>query len=89
MDRVPDVRQNDESVHTDPGDNAVTTLPEGWPVSSYDTYKEAQQTSTPWQTTTSGFGGVTIVGLDPVLVERVGAHLTWRRVPPIGALSGA
>jgi len=64
-------------------------LPDGWPVASYDTYKEAQQAVD--HLADSGFPvqGLTIVGTDPILVERVDARLTWKRVLTAGAVSGA
>ncbi|HEX6354861.1 general stress protein [Actinophytocola sp.] len=64
-------------------------LPDGWPVSSHDTYKEAQQTVDHLADNDFPVRGLTIVGVGLVLVERVDAHLTWRRVLAIGALSGA
>jgi hypothetical protein len=67
----------------------LPTLPDGWPVSSYDTYKEAQQAVDHLADNDFPVRGVTIVGIDPVLVERVDAHLTWRRVLATGAVSGA
>lgn len=67
----------------------LPTLPEGWPVGSYGTYKKAQQAVDHLADNDFPVRGVTIVGVDPMLVERVDAHLTWRRVLATGALSGA
>jgi hypothetical protein len=67
----------------------LPTLPDGWPVSSYDTYKEAQQAIDHLADNDFPIRDLTIVGIDPMLVERVDAHLTWRRVLTIGAVSGA
>lgn len=64
-------------------------LPDGWPVSSYDTYKEAQQAVDHLADNDFPVRDITIVGVDPVLVEHVDAHLTWRRVLAMGAMSGA
>ena len=67
----------------------LPTLPEGWPIGSYDTYQEAQRAVD--HLADSGFpvNGVTIVGVDPILVERVQGRLTWGRVLGAGAASGA
>jgi hypothetical protein len=67
----------------------LPTLPDGWPVSSYDTYKEAQQVIDHLADNDFPIRGITIVGIDLVLVERIDAHLTWRRVLATGAVSGA
>jgi hypothetical protein len=64
-------------------------LPDGWPVGSYDTYKEAQQAVDHLADSDFPVQGVTIVGLEPMLVERVDARLTWKRVLTAGAMSGA
>lgn len=69
--------------------NRLPTLPDGWPVSSYDTYKEAQQAVDHLADSEFPVQGVTIVGVDPMLVERVDARLTWKRVLTSGAMSGA
>lgn len=71
------------------GGPRLPTLPDGWPVGSYDTYKDAQQAVD--HLADSGFPvqGVTIVGVEPLLVERVDARLTWKRVLTGGAVSGA
>jgi hypothetical protein len=67
----------------------LPTLPDGWPVSSYDTYKEAQQAIDHLADNDFPIRGITIVGIDPMLVERIDVHLTWRRVLATGAVSGA
>lgn len=67
----------------------LPTLPDGWPISSYDTYKEAQQAVDHLADNDFPVRDLTIVGIDPVLVERVDAHLTWRHVLVTGAASGA
>ena len=67
----------------------LPTLPDGWPVGSYSTYKKAQQAVDHLADNDYPVRDVTIVGVDPMLVERVDAHLTWRRILTTGALSGA
>jgi len=64
-------------------------VPDGWPIGSYDTYKEAQQAVDHLAGEEFPVQGLTIVGIDPMLVERVDARLTWRRVLTTGAASGA
>jgi heat induced stress protein YflT len=64
-------------------------VPDGWPISSYDSYKEAQQAVDHLAGEEFPVQGLTIVGIDPMLVERVDARLTWRRVLATGAASGA
>jgi hypothetical protein len=68
---------------------ALPTLPEGWPVGSYDTYKEAQRAVDYLADNDFPVPGITIVGVDPMVVERVAARLTWGRVLSGGAASGA
>jgi hypothetical protein len=67
----------------------LPTLPDGWPVGSYDTYKEAQHAVDHLADSEFPVQEVTIVGIDPMLVERVDARLTWKRVLTGGAASGA
>jgi hypothetical protein len=64
-------------------------VPDGWPIGSYDSYKEAQQAVDDLAGKEFPVQGLTIVGIDPMLVERVDARLTWRRVLVTGAASGA
>jgi hypothetical protein len=64
-------------------------LPDGWPVSSYNTYQEAQKAVDHLADNDFPVRGLTIVGIDPMLVEWIDAHLTWRRVLATGAASGA
>jgi len=67
----------------------LPTLPDGWPIGSYDTYRDAQRAVD--HLADSGFPvkGVTIVGVEPIVVERVDGRLTWGRVLSTGAASGA
>ncbi len=67
----------------------LPTLPDGWPIGSYDTYKEAQRAVDHLADNEFAVQDVTIVGVEPMLVERVSARLTWGRVLSAGAASGA
>lgn len=69
--------------------NGLPTLPEGWPIGSYDNYKEAQRAVDYLADNEFPVQDVTIVGVEPMIVERVSARLTWRRVLTTGAASGA
>jgi len=69
--------------------NSLPTLPEGWPIGSYDNYKEAQRAVDHLADNEFPVQDVTIVGVEPMLVERVSARLTWGRVLTSGAASGA
>jgi hypothetical protein len=68
---------------------SLPTMPEGWPIGSYDTYKEAQRAVDFLADNEFPVQDVTIVGVEPMLVERVSARLTWGRVLSAGAASGA
>jgi hypothetical protein len=75
-----------------PSGNLATglpTLPEGWPIGSYDTYKEAQRAVDHLADNEFPVQDVTIVGVEPMVVERVAGRLTWGRVLTTGAASGA
>lgn len=67
----------------------LPTLPDGWPIGSYDTYQEAQRAVDHLADEEFPVQGVTIVGIEPMVVERVAARLTWGRVLGTGAASGA
>lgn len=69
--------------------NSLPTLPEGWPIGSYDTYQEAQRAVDHLADNEFPVHDVTIVGVEPMVVERVSARLTWGRVLSAGAASGA
>jgi hypothetical protein len=71
--------------------NKVSTprLPEGWPIGSYDTYDQAQRAVDHLARKDFPVETLTIVGIDPMLVERVDGKLTWGRVLGAGAASGA
>ena len=92
---VPDSETEMTKAFTQTHATRLPTLPDGWPISSTvgrsaltTPTKRRNRLSIIWPRTTSRFGGVTIVGIDPMLVERVDAHLTWRRVLATGAMSG-
>lgn len=65
------------------------TLPTGWPIGSYQTYAETQRAVDHLADTDFPVADVTIVGIEPMLVERVSARLTWGRVLGRSAASGA
>ncbi|MCE7000977.1 magnesium transporter [Saccharothrix sp. S26] len=67
----------------------VPTPPTGWPIGSYATYAEAQRAVDHLADQDFPVRDVTIVGVDPMVVERVTARLTWGRVLAGGAASGA
>lgn len=68
---------------------ALPTPPSGWPIGSYDTYEQAQRAVDYLADNNFPVQDVTIVGVEPMLVERVDARLTWGRVLGMGAASGA
>jgi hypothetical protein len=72
-----------------PTNNSLPTLPEGWPIGSYDNYKEAQRAVDHLADNEFPVQDVTIVGVEPMVVERVSGRLTWGRVLTTGAASGA
>jgi hypothetical protein len=72
-----------------PAATKLPTLPDGWPVGSYDTYQEAERAVDHLADSAFPVQNVTIVGIDPMVVERVDARLTWGRVLATGAASGA
>jgi len=67
----------------------MPTLPQGWPVGSYDSYRDAQRAVDYLADNDFPVHDVTIVGVEPLIVERVAARLTWGRVLGAGAASGA
>ncbi|MFC4858056.1 general stress protein [Actinophytocola glycyrrhizae] len=68
---------------------SLPTMPEGWPIGSYDTYQEAQRAVDYLADNEFPVQDVTIVGVEPMLVERVSGRLTWGRVLSAGAAQGA
>lgn len=71
------------------GKVSTPTLPEGWPIGSYDSYDQAQRAVDHLARADFPVETLTIVGIDPMLVERVDGKLTWGRVLGAGAASGA
>ncbi|GLY50057.1 general stress protein [Lentzea sp. NBRC 102530] len=71
------------------GVNALPTPPSGWPIGSYATYEEAQRAVDHLADNDFPVADVTIVGVEPMIVERVTGRLTWGRVLGAGAASGA
>jgi hypothetical protein len=67
----------------------LPTPPTGWPIGSYDTYAQAQRAVDHLADNNFPVQDLTIVGIEPMVVERVDARLTWNRVLSRGALSGA
>jgi hypothetical protein len=67
----------------------IPTPPTGWPIGSYATYREAQRAVDHLADSDFPVQDVTIVGVEPMVVERVTARLTWGRVLTGGAMSGA
>ncbi|WP_216208964.1 general stress protein [Amycolatopsis aidingensis] len=67
----------------------LPTMPTGWPIGSYDSYEGAQRAVDHLADNNFPVEDVTIVGVQPMLVERVAARLTWGRVLAGGAGSGA
>src|ERR1041384_7490189 len=67
----------------------VPTAPAGCPICSYATYQEAHRAV--GHLAGSGFPvqGITIVGVEPMVVERVAGRITWGRVLATGAAFGA
>ncbi|UQS23214.1 hypothetical protein L1857_10490 [Amycolatopsis thermalba] len=67
----------------------LPTLPTGWPIGSYESYEEAQRAVDHLADNDFPVADVTIVGVEPMLVERVAGKLSWGRVLGGAAMSGA
>ncbi|WP_033295280.1 general stress protein [Amycolatopsis jejuensis] len=65
------------------------TLPTGWPIGSYDSYEQAQQAVDHLARTDFPVADVTIVGVQPMLVERIAGRMSWGRMLSSAAMSGA
>jgi hypothetical protein len=65
------------------------TPPTGWPIGSYDNYEQAQRAVDYLADNNFPVSDVTIVGVSPMLVERVRGRLTWGRVLGAAAATGA
>ncbi|KZB84316.1 general stress protein [Amycolatopsis regifaucium] len=68
---------------------AVQAPPTGWPIGVYGSYAEAQRAVEYLAGHDFPVQDVTIVGVEPMVVERVTARLSWGRVLAGGAASGA
>jgi hypothetical protein len=67
----------------------LPTMPSGWPIGSYDSYEEARRAVGHLAESEFPVTDVTIVGVEPVLVERVAGRLSWGKVLTSAAMSGA
>lgn len=67
----------------------LPTMPTGWPIGSYDSYEGAQRAVDHLADSDFPVQDVTIVGVEPMLVERVSAKLSWGKVLASVAMSGA
>ncbi|GAB2989566.1 magnesium transporter [Amycolatopsis acidiphila] len=72
-----------------PANPRLPTLPTGWPIGSYSSYEEAQRAVDHLADADFPVADVTIVGVEPMLVERVAGKLSWGRVLGNAAMSGA
>ncbi|NKQ56485.1 magnesium transporter [Amycolatopsis sp. K13G38] len=72
-----------------PAQPGLPTMPTGWPIGSYGSYEEAQRAVDHLADSDFPVADVTIVGVEPMLVERVSGKLSWRRVLGSAAMSGA
>ena len=68
---------------------SLPTPPTGWPIGSYENYEQAQRAVDYLADNNFPVHDVTIVGVQPMLVERVESRLTWSKVLTRGAVSGA
>lgn len=64
-------------------------MPSGWPIASYDSYEAAQRAVDHLAKTDFPVIDVTIVGVQPLLVERIAGKLTMGKVLSSAAMSGA
>lgn len=67
----------------------LPTMPSGWPIGSYDSYEAAQKAVDHLASSEFPVTDVTIVGVEPMLVERIAGRLNWSRVLSSSAMSGA
>ncbi|HET6504968.1 MAG TPA: general stress protein [Amycolatopsis sp.] len=72
-----------------PANPRLPTLPTGWPIGSYESYEQAQKAVDYLADQDFPVSDVTIVGIEPMLVERVAGKLSWGRVLGTSAVSGA
>ncbi|HVV13792.1 general stress protein [Amycolatopsis sp.] len=71
-----------------PANPQLPTLPTGWPIGSYASYQEAQKAVDHLAGSDFPVTDVTIVGVEPMLVERVAGKLSWKKVLSNAAMSG-
>lgn len=67
----------------------LPTMPSGGPIGSYDSYESAQKAVDHLANSDFPVTDVTIVGVEPILVERIAGKLNWSRVLSSSAMSGA
>ncbi|MCR6484790.1 magnesium transporter [Amycolatopsis sp. OK19-0408] len=67
----------------------LPTLPTGWPIGSYESYEQAQRAVDHLAGADFPVTDVTIVGVEPMLVERIAGKMSWGRVLGNAATSGA
>ncbi|MFF0145587.1 hypothetical protein ATK36_1775 [Amycolatopsis sulphurea] len=65
------------------------TLPTGWPIGSYESYEQAQQAVDHLAGADFPVTDVTIVGIQPMLVERIAGRMSWGKMLGSAAVSGA
>ena len=64
-------------------------MPTGWPIGSYESYEQAQRAVGHLASADFPVTDVTIVGVEPMLVERIAGRMSWRKVLGSAAMSGA
>lgn len=67
----------------------VPTLPTGWPIGSYESYEQAQRAVGHLASADFPVTDITIVGVEPMLVERIAGRMGWGRLLSSTAMSGA
>ncbi|WP_328607289.1 magnesium transporter [Amycolatopsis sp. NBC_00345] len=67
----------------------LPTMPTGWPIGSYESYEQAQRAVDHLASTDFPVTDVTIVGVQPMLVERIAGRMTWGKLLSSAAMSGA
>ena len=67
----------------------LPTMPTGWPIGSYESYEQAQRAVDHLASTDFPVTDVTIVGVQPMLVERIAGRMTWGKLLGSAAMSGA
>jgi hypothetical protein len=67
----------------------LPTLPTGWPIGSYESYEQAQHAVDHLAGADFPVTDVTIVGVEPLLVERIAGKMSWGKVLGSAATSGA